>query len=147
MRRYPLPSLGRMTAIRYALLFRTYANFYARARPAVRRSRLSWHGKIVGTPMCKCTPTMRTPFCGKPGCEWPTQGITHIPPLRRNGLPVFRSGYSDGRLPSVRVFGGGGGGSCGDTVSYGAPGGLGGGGAGGGRGGGPSAAFYHERSD
>lgn len=21
--------------------------------------------------MCKCTPEMRTPFCGKPGCEWP----------------------------------------------------------------------------
>lgn len=23
--------------------------------------------------MCKCTPNMRTPFCGKPGCEWPAQ--------------------------------------------------------------------------
>ena len=22
--------------------------------------------------MCKCTPTIRTPFCGKPGCEWPS---------------------------------------------------------------------------
>lgn len=21
--------------------------------------------------MCKCTPGIRTPFCGKPGCEWP----------------------------------------------------------------------------
>lgn len=21
--------------------------------------------------MCKCTPNLRTPFCGKPGCEWP----------------------------------------------------------------------------
>jgi hypothetical protein len=21
--------------------------------------------------MCKCTPGKRTPFCGKPGCEWP----------------------------------------------------------------------------
>lgn len=21
--------------------------------------------------MCRCTPEMRTPFCGKPGCEWP----------------------------------------------------------------------------
>lgn len=26
--------------------------------------------------MCKCTPEMRTPFCGKPGCEWPTLGAT-----------------------------------------------------------------------
>lgn len=23
--------------------------------------------------MCKCTPAMRTPFCGAPGCEWPRQ--------------------------------------------------------------------------
>lgn len=23
--------------------------------------------------MCKCTPEIRTPFCGKPGCEWPPQ--------------------------------------------------------------------------
>lgn len=23
--------------------------------------------------MCKCTPEIRTPFCGKPGCEWPLQ--------------------------------------------------------------------------
>jgi len=21
--------------------------------------------------MCRCTPEIRTPFCGKPGCEWP----------------------------------------------------------------------------
>lgn len=23
--------------------------------------------------MCKCTPNIRTPFCGKLGCEWPAQ--------------------------------------------------------------------------
>jgi hypothetical protein len=23
--------------------------------------------------MCKCDPSKRTPFCGKPGCEWPKQ--------------------------------------------------------------------------
>lgn len=23
--------------------------------------------------MCKCTPEIRTPFCGKPGCEMPKQ--------------------------------------------------------------------------
>ena len=23
--------------------------------------------------MCRCTPEIRTPFCGKPGCEWPPQ--------------------------------------------------------------------------
>lgn len=21
--------------------------------------------------MCQCTPEIRTPFCGRPGCEWP----------------------------------------------------------------------------
>jgi uncharacterized small protein (DUF1192 family) len=24
--------------------------------------------------MCKCTPEIRTPFCGKNGCEWPKKG-------------------------------------------------------------------------
>jgi hypothetical protein len=23
--------------------------------------------------MCRCTPEIRTPFCGKPGCEWPNK--------------------------------------------------------------------------
>ena len=23
--------------------------------------------------MCKCTPEIKTPFCGKPNCEWPEQ--------------------------------------------------------------------------
>lgn len=23
--------------------------------------------------MCRCTPEIRTPFCGKPGCEMPAQ--------------------------------------------------------------------------
>lgn len=25
--------------------------------------------------MCKCTPNIRTLFCGKPGCEWPPQSV------------------------------------------------------------------------
>ena len=28
--------------------------------------------------MCKCTPGIRTPYCGKPGCEWPKQSETSI---------------------------------------------------------------------
>lgn len=32
--------------------------------------------------MCRCTPEMRTPFCGKPGCEWPTQLTSGRPNLR-----------------------------------------------------------------
>jgi hypothetical protein len=23
--------------------------------------------------MCQCTPELKTPFCGKPGCEWPDE--------------------------------------------------------------------------
>lgn len=23
--------------------------------------------------MCKCNPQIKTPYCGKPGCEWPPQ--------------------------------------------------------------------------
>lgn len=26
--------------------------------------------------MCKCTPNIKTPFCGKPGCERPDRGET-----------------------------------------------------------------------
>lgn len=26
--------------------------------------------------MCKCTPSLRTLFCGRPGCEWPDQGAS-----------------------------------------------------------------------
>lgn len=29
--------------------------------------------------MCRCTPEMRTPFCGKPGCEWPEQERVGVP--------------------------------------------------------------------
>lgn len=56
--------------------------------------------------MCKCRPNIRTPFCGKPGCEWPEQkpqpkpddacrwcGFTHGPQC-----PVVKSieFYEDG---------------------------------------------------
>lgn len=27
--------------------------------------------------MCKCTPNIRTPFCGKPSCEWPGEARDH----------------------------------------------------------------------
>lgn len=28
--------------------------------------------------MCKCTPEIRTPWCGKPGCEWPEAEKTEL---------------------------------------------------------------------
>lgn len=34
--------------------------------------------------MCVCTPEMKTPFCGKPGCEWPEQ----IPPRPAGAIVV-----------------------------------------------------------
>lgn len=40
--------------------------------------------------MCQCTPEIRTPFCGKPGCEWPTvktdPQTMSIPELIETGL-------------------------------------------------------------
>ena len=29
--------------------------------------------------MCKCRPNVRTPFCDRPGCEWPAQA-NYAPP-------------------------------------------------------------------
>lgn len=34
--------------------------------------------------MCKCTPEMKTPFCGKRGCEWPAHAA---PPPQADGAP------------------------------------------------------------
>lgn len=47
--------------------------------------------------MCRCTPAIRTPFCGKPGCQWPEQvgysGTQARPPntLRptQSGVPLL----------------------------------------------------------
>lgn len=36
--------------------------------------------------MCVCTPEIRTPFCGKPGCEWPHQ--KKKPPARALRLTI-----------------------------------------------------------
>lgn len=35
--------------------------------------------------MCKCTPHVRTPFCGRPGCEWPPP----IPPTYSKHEPNY----------------------------------------------------------
>lgn len=32
--------------------------------------------------MCKCTPSLRTMFCGKPGCEMPVQNAIDPTPAR-----------------------------------------------------------------
>ncbi len=29
--------------------------------------------------MCICRPEVRTPFCGRPGCEWPAQVAGELP--------------------------------------------------------------------
>lgn len=34
--------------------------------------------------MCKCTPEIRTPFCGKPGCTWPPQTTPLAPTLEQD---------------------------------------------------------------
>jgi hypothetical protein len=30
--------------------------------------------------MCRCTPNIRTPFCGKPGCTWPADPVGNLQP-------------------------------------------------------------------
>lgn len=37
-------------------------------------------GRGAGRLMCKCTPNIRTPFCGRPGCEWPEGSRTQREP-------------------------------------------------------------------
>jgi hypothetical protein len=36
--------------------------------------------------MCKCTPEMRTPWCGKPGCEEPAQVAKPLKDKGRSSL-------------------------------------------------------------
>ena len=55
--------------------------------------------------MCKCTPSKRTPFCGKLGCEWPKPNPKSGEPTPRDRRS-FRSGYSDGRLAGLSERGG-----------------------------------------
>jgi len=38
--------------------------------------------------MCMCDPSIRTPYCGKPGCEWPTTKETAYIPLDNKVITV-----------------------------------------------------------
>ncbi len=57
--------------------------------------------------MCKCTPNIRTPFCGKPGCEWPKEetaitdrvNLLQRPPF---GKMVETRSFAGGRLVSTK---------------------------------------------
>jgi hypothetical protein len=55
--------------------------------------------------MCKCTPNIRTPWCGKPGCEMPGQKPAgarqdHI----ANGGTMVSEPISDERLRNTRAW-------------------------------------------
>lgn len=57
--------------------------------------------------MCKCTPEIRTPFCGKPGCQWPPQrpgAVYGGQAPSADGKPA--AGWEPGRLrlsdPAIR---------------------------------------------
>ena len=61
--------------------------------------------------VCKCTPEIRTPFCGKPGCEWPGRETDEVQllavRLRRNGaLANLMSAVVAGVKPGSLVPGG-----------------------------------------
>jgi hypothetical protein len=52
--------------------------------------------------MCKCTPNIRTPFCGKPGCEWPEQSKDQVTPDQPHRIldayeALFRGGLEEMR--------------------------------------------------
>ena len=42
--------------------------------------------------MCRCTPGIRTPFCGKPDCEWPE------PLTKKEWIPVSDKHHIEGKL-------------------------------------------------
>lgn len=43
--------------------------------------------------MCTCTPNIRTPFCGKPGCELPEQKPKYRPTPSRLIVGPVKVGY------------------------------------------------------
>jgi hypothetical protein len=68
--------------------------------------------------MCKCTPGIKTPWCGKPGCEMPPQvvspaavfanswaGGAELPPGRRLRMLEFRAD-GDGLVVHAETEGG-----------------------------------------
>lgn len=42
--------------------------------------------------MCKCTPNIRTPFCGKPGCTWPEKESNTMTTLIPFDLEAAKAG-------------------------------------------------------
>lgn len=55
--------------------------------------------------MCRCTPNIRTPFCGKPGCTWPkpegVRPLEGIPLTQVNGLWTNGHLRFDPIVPSI----------------------------------------------
>src|SRR5579871_3347744 len=43
--------------------------------------------------MCKCTPDLKTPFCGELGCEWPKKETANEFAVTSNGLQLNAGGY------------------------------------------------------
>lgn len=53
--------------------------------------------------MCKCTPEIRTPFCGKPGCQWPKDERRLLLPPRIAVLSSIDYHQAQADLQSRRV--------------------------------------------
>jgi hypothetical protein len=61
--------------------------------------------------MCKCTPEIRTPFCGKLNCEWPdeekVESITHAAIKSECGLILIGKCHADcfqqGRYTGIKL--------------------------------------------
>lgn len=54
--------------------------------------------------MCKCTPEIRTPFCGKPGCEWPKKRNAQLDKLFGQPEPTPTDPLYGAAVALVRLF-------------------------------------------
>jgi len=43
-----------------------------------------------GSRMCKCTPSIKTPYCGAPGCEWPKPEGARVPSPTEQGREAVK---------------------------------------------------------
>ena len=58
--------------------------------------------------MCKCNPKIRTPYCGKPGCQWPknpadVQGVSKLEVVEVNKDNIMGALYNvvDSNEPKI----------------------------------------------
>lgn len=53
--------------------------------------------------MCICTPEIRTPYCGKKGCEWPKDLGEPVPPSDKQYSVEIPKPTADEEIESIRI--------------------------------------------